>query len=88
MCNATKALAALLEDADYATRHVKPEFKSYYMSNHLISENVVIQAHARWMARVSEGEGLPRYQCSHCGDYVKAGDDRNFCPTCGAKMDA
>lgn len=44
-------------------------------------------ARAYWMARVFDPASLPRYECSHCGDYVDAGDDRNFCPSCGARMD-
>lgn len=27
-----------------------------------------------------------RYKCSECGHYIDAGDDKNFCPNCGADM--
>ena len=27
-----------------------------------------------------------RYQCDQCKHFVDSGDDRNYCPNCGAKM--
>lgn len=35
---------------------------------------------------VPASEGLPQYQCSRCGLLVEAGDDRNYCAHCGARM--
>lgn len=42
---------------------------------------------ARWKAFVFDEAQLPVYVCSHCGGAVKAGDDRDWCPSCGARMD-
>ena len=42
---------------------------------------------ARWKAFVYDDAQLPVYVCSHCGGAVKAGDDRDWCPSCGARMD-
>ena len=28
-----------------------------------------------------------RYKCDQCGHFVDSGDDRNYCPNCGAKME-
>ena len=28
-----------------------------------------------------------RYQCDQCKHFVDSGDDRNYCPNCGAKME-
>ena len=28
-----------------------------------------------------------RYQCDQCGHFVDSGDDKNYCPNCGAKME-
>lgn len=28
-----------------------------------------------------------RYQCDQCKHFVDSGDDRNYCPHCGAKME-
>ena len=28
-----------------------------------------------------------RYECDQCGHFVDSGDDRNYCPNCGAKME-
>lgn len=28
-----------------------------------------------------------RYQCNQCKHFVDSGDDRNYCPNCGAKME-
>lgn len=36
---------------------------------------------ARW-----KGAGLGDYSCSWCGEVV-SGNNHNFCPNCGAKMD-
>lgn len=41
--------------------------------------------YGKWVC-VPAAEGLPRYQCSQCGRYVDAGNDRNYCPHCGARM--
>lgn len=27
-----------------------------------------------------------RYQCDQCKHFVDSGDDRNYCPNCGARM--
>ena len=27
-----------------------------------------------------------RYQCDQCKHFVDSGDDRNYCPSCGARM--
>ena len=40
---------------------------------------------AEWRCKCDEN-GNPFYHCTNCGDYVKPGDDRNYCPTCGVKM--
>ena len=39
------------------------------------------------VAQVYDPNELPRYKCSNCLEFVQAGDDRNYCPTCGSKMD-
>ena len=28
-----------------------------------------------------------RYQCDQCKHFVDSGDDKNYCPNCGAKME-
>ena len=28
-----------------------------------------------------------RYQCDKCKHFVDSGDDKNYCPNCGAKME-
>lgn len=28
-----------------------------------------------------------RFRCSQCGHYITVGQDRNYCPNCGAKME-
>lgn len=30
--------------------------------------------------------GKTKYQCNQCQHFIKPGDDKNFCPNCGAKM--
>ena len=52
------------------------------------AEDVMPVVHARWLAQVYDPSELPRYRCSNCSEFVQAGDDRNYCPTCGSKMDA
>ena len=46
--------------------------------------------HAYWIrhddADVVEGYYVPEYECSKCRAWKK--DDSDFCPDCGAKMDA
>lgn len=27
-----------------------------------------------------------RYQCDQCKHFIDSGDDRNYCPNCGARM--
>lgn len=39
---------------------------------------VELVRHGRWIDEC----------CSECGQYVYRGDARNYCPNCGAKMDA
>ena len=51
------------------------------------SADVEPVVHARWLAQVYDPNELPRYRCSNCLEFVQAGDDRNYCPTCGSKMD-
>lgn len=61
-----------------------PEVKEFYA----MAETALRQQEqkcARWVC-VPIPESLPRYRCSRCGHYVDAGDDRNFCPNCGAEM--
>lgn len=50
-------------------------------------EDVVPVIHARWSAQVYDPNELPRYKCSNCNEFVQAGDDRKYCPSCGARMD-
>ena len=38
--------------------------------------------HARW-----EYVHPCRLQCVVCAHYIDVGDDKNFCPNCGARMD-
>ena len=89
--NEVLTLAKLLEDAKYATRHVKPEFKSYYMAVHLVSENVTLQKQGRWIEDLTpDGYEQKRSRsvkrCSACG-WTNA-CRYNFCPNCGAQMNA
>lgn len=30
--------------------------------------------------------GETKYKCNQCQHYIKKGDDKNFCPNCGAQM--
>lgn len=41
--------------------------------------------HGEWI-RVPAANGLDKYRCDKCGHYVTGGDDKNFCPNCGADM--
>lgn len=41
--------------------------------------DAVSVVHARW---------TDDDKCSECGQYIYHGDMRNYCPNCGAKMDA
>lgn len=60
-------------------------FLDYIKEAPRIEANEVI--HARWLAQVDNPNELPRYKCSNCEDFVQAGDDRNYCLSCNAKMD-
>ena len=91
MQNQTEALAKPIDDAEYATRNVRPEFKAYYMAIHLIGENVIVQSHGRWIEELSPDgyeQKLSRTskRCSVCG-WTNACRYR-YCPNCGAKMSA
>ena len=38
--------------------------------------------HGRW-----QYVPVGRLQCMECKHYIDVGDDKNYCPNCGAKMD-
>ena len=46
------------------------------------------QAEAQMKAKPKHGRWTEDDTCSICGQYVYYGDARNYCPNCGAKMDA
>lgn len=52
--------------------------------------DVALVRHGKWIrhddADIVEGYYVPEYECSECKGWVK--DDTDFCPNCGAKMDA
>ena len=91
MENVTEKLANLLEEAEYATRDVKPEHKSYYMAIHLAAQGVTLQKQGSWTEDLTP-DGYEQKQsrtvkrCSICG-WTNA-CRYNFCPNCGAHMAA
>ena len=64
-----------------------PHSAAVKIINQLSREDVELVVHAKWLAQVYDPNELPRYRCSNCLEFVQAGDDRNYCPTCGSKMD-
>lgn len=42
--------------------------------------------HGRWMVKSKSIKDIPTEACSECGMW-SYGDDMNYCPNCGAKMD-
>lgn len=64
-----------------------PHSAAVKIINQLSREDVEPVVRARWLAQVYDPNELPRYKCSNCLEFVQAGDDRNYCPTCGSKMD-
>ena len=47
--------------------------------------------HGRWIYSAGfDLDGVTyagRYRCDQCNHWIDAGDDGNYCPNCGAKMD-
>ena len=43
--------------------------------------------HGHWMNQHLNKYGHPCHHCSECG-FLASQKDRNYCPNCGAKMDA
>ena len=43
--------------------------------------------HGRWVNPHMNKYGHPCHHCSECG-FLASQKDRNYCPNCGAKMDA
>lgn len=43
--------------------------------------------HGRWIDLREGSKDVPKCKCSECG-YVRIGLETNYCPICGAKMDA
>ena len=52
----------------------------------LISEAPTVERpHGEWIV-IHNALGKTKYKCSQCQHYVRSGDDKNFCPNCGADM--
>lgn len=46
----------------------------------------VLVKHGYWTERAKSILGLPTEACSECAEW-SVGDNKNYCPNCGAKMD-
>lgn len=57
-----------------------------WCNNYFIIKVPFFPITSKWEAKVFDSKELPVYICQNCHTQVWAGDDRNWCPTCGAMM--
>lgn len=84
------------ESATDVTDAIEQEHRVLYWILEKIEEQTIVspdevRGAGKWV-RISgyqlDHEYYPsRYKCDQCGHFVDSGDDRNFCPNCGAKME-
>lgn len=60
--------------------------ESELANDYFILEIPYFPIESEWRAKVFDPHDLPVYVCQHCRRWVRAGDDRNWCPQCGASM--
>lgn len=60
--------------------------ESAWSNDYFIIEVPFFPLTSEWRAKVFDLNELPVYVCQHCHTHVQAGDDRDWCPTCGARM--
>lgn len=60
--------------------------ESCWANDYFIIEVPFFPLTSEWRAKVFDPNELPVYVCQHCHTHVEAGDDRDWCPTCGARM--
>lgn len=51
----------------------------------ILDDNKEERPHGEWKV-IHNALGETKYKCSQCQHYVRSGDDKNFCPNCGADM--
>lgn len=71
---------------NYKVYHELPMIITEEQTASAVGTTPTIHAHWKAVCDPNNPGKLPRYQCSHCQSYVEAGDDRNFCPSCGTRM--
>lgn len=53
-----------------------------YVVRSSMTADVAPVVHGQWKYH----KYVEKYECMECGNFVKAGTERNYCPNCGAKM--